>query len=78
MVRFLTSISKSIEETSNEIFPILTEMADIILKQENIKGIALNVGEDHVGHFALQTEKFMNTLPSSIIKGDNPQVFRKL
>jgi hypothetical protein len=66
MVRFLTSISKSIDETSAEIFTILSTMADLILKQENLRGIALNVGADHVEHLSQQTNKFVNSLPMSM------------
>lgn len=74
MVRFLTSISKSIEETSTEIFPILSGMADLILKQENLRGIALNVGEDHVENLAQQTDKFVNSLPMSMSGEERNQV----
>ena len=58
-------MTRSVSESGTEVFDILTEMSDLLLRAENVVGVALNMTENHKSDFVRQTENFVNNLPSS-------------
>ena len=56
---------RQVTETGTEVFDVLASMAKLLLRAENLRGIALNMTENHKSDFIRQTENFVAGLPKS-------------
>jgi hypothetical protein len=61
----ITSCSqRSTTESGTEVFDILSSMSELLLRSggNNLKGVALNMTQEHATTFVAQTEKFVDEL----------------
>jgi Zn-dependent M16 (insulinase) family peptidase len=56
---------RSVTESGTEVFDILAAMSQLLLRAENVVGVALNMTENHKSDFVRQAENFVENLPRS-------------
>ena len=61
----LVFFSRHVEKDGPEVFETLASMAKLLLRSENLQGVAINMTEAHKSSFIQQTENFVRSLPTS-------------
>jgi Zn-dependent M16 (insulinase) family peptidase len=64
-------LSRSVTESGTEVFDILSAMSEFLLRGENIRGVALNMTENHSSDFVKQTENFVSKLPRLVAENNS-------
>ena len=55
---------RSVTESGTEVFDILSSMSELLLRSggDNLRGVALNMTENHAAAFVAQTDNFVSQL----------------